>query len=230
MTKILLIEDDEACAYALQGGLELLDGYEVALAGNGKEGLETLESFSPDVIVTDIDMPEMDGFEFVERVRAKNESIVIIVESGKTMPKDVLKGYELGIDDYIKKPFVAEELHAHIRAILKRLDDKPAGGESASDDCFHIGCYKFDFQEKTLELRMQKQKLTQREANILKMLYDHKNVVVSREKILTDFWDSTDYFHSRSLDVFISKLRKYLAHDESIRIITEKGKGIKLEI
>jgi DNA-binding response OmpR family regulator len=230
MTKILLIEDDEACSYAIQGGLELLDVYEVAVARNGKEGLSIFDRFLPDVIVTDIEMPEMDGYELVKQVRAKDKSVIIIMESGRTMPKDVLRGYELGVDDYIKKPFVAEELHAHIQAILKRTGSHHCEYLNHSINCLYIGYYKFDFLEETLELRMQKQKLTKREAGILKMLHENKNTVVPREKILADFWGDSDYFHSRSLDVFISKLRKYLVHDPSVKITTVKGTGIKLEV
>jgi len=230
MIKILLIEDDEACAYAIQGGLELLNSYEVAVAHNGREGLDIFGRFLPDVIVTDIEMPEMDGYELVKQVRAKDKSVIIIMESGRTMPKDVLRGYELGVDDYIKKPFVAEELHAHIQAILKRTGSRRCKDITDSADCLYIGNYKFDFLEETLELRMRKQKLTQREAGILKMLHENKNTVVPREKILADFWGDSDYFQSRSLDVFISKLRKYLVHDPSVKITTVKGMGIKLEV
>lgn len=230
MTKILLIEDDEACSYAIQGGLELLDVYEVAVARNGKEGLSIFDRFLPDVIVTDIEMPEMDGYELVKQVRAKDKSVIIIMESGRTMPQDVVKGYKLGVDDYIKKPFIAEELHAHIQAILKRTGNPHSKDIVDSNNFLYIGRYKFDYCEETLELRMQKQKLTKREAGILKLLYENINTIVPREKILTNFWGSSDYFHSRSLDVFVAKLRKYLSHDPTIKIITIKGHGIKLEV
>ena len=230
MIKILFIEDDKTCAYTTQGGLELLDIYDVEVAHNGKEGLELFDRFQPDVLVTDIEMPEMDGYELVKQVRTKDKSVIIIMESGRTMPKDVLRGYELGVDDYIKKPFVAEELHAHIQAIVKRTGSHHCEASNHSTNCLYIGHYKFDFLEETLELRMQKQKLTKREAGILKMLHENKNTVVPREKILADFWGESDYFHSRSLDVFISKLRKYLVHDPSVKITTVKGTGIKLEV
>jgi DNA-binding response OmpR family regulator len=229
MIKILFIEDDKTCAYTTQGGLELLDIYDVEVAHNGKEGLELFDRFQPDVLVTDIEMPEMDGYELVRQVRIKDKSVVIIMASGRTMPKDVLKGYELGVDDYIKKPFVAEELHAHIQAILKRMSSKYNKDVADAYDFLYIGNYKFNFREETLELRMQKQKLTTREADILKMLYENKNTIVAREKILIDLWESADFFSSRSLDVFIAKLRKHLAYDPSIQIVTIKGKGIILK-
>lgn len=232
MIKVLLIEDDEASAYVTQGGLELIGDYQVLLAQNGEEGWELYNKEKPDIVVSDIDMPLMNGYELVRKIREVNPTVIIIMESGKTAPKDVLKGFESGVDDYIKKPFVAEELHVRIQTILKRVGNHPQPNVNVSDssDYFYIGNYKFDINEDTLELRMQKMKLTKREADILKMLHNHKNTIVSRDEILTTFWESNDYFNSRSLDVFISKLRKYLAHDPSIRIITIRGKGIKLEI
>lgn len=230
MVKILLIEDDEACAYTIQGGLELLGVYDVAVAQNGREGLNMFDHFSPDVVVTDVEMPEMDGFELVTQLRAKDESVVIIMESGRTMPKDVIRGYETGVDDYIKKPFVAEELHMHIQAILKRAQKNRGNIINDAGSCVFIGNYKFDICEDTLELRTQKQKLTKREADILKVLYESRNTLVSRESLLNNFWGNADFFHSRSLDVFVSKLRKYLVHDASIQIVTVKGKGIMLKV
>lgn len=230
MIKILVIEDDEACAYTIQGGLELLGNYEVMLAHNGKEGLDIFNRFSPDVLVTDIEMPEMDGYELVKQIREKNESVIIIMESGRKMPKDVVKGFSLGVDSYIKKPFVAEELHAHIQAVFKRAGRSKGGGADNSDSYLYIGNYKFDCGGNTLELSTQKQKLTEREAGILKMLYEHKNTVVPRNEILAAFWgEGPDYFHSRSLDVFLSKLRKYLSQDSSIKIITVKNEGLILK-
>lgn len=230
MIKILLVEDDEACAYALQGGLELLDSYEVAVAHNGMEGLELFDSFVPDVVVTDIEMPVMDGFELAQQLRIKNKSVIIIMESCRTKPKDVLKGFELGVDDYIKKPFIAEELHAHIRAILKRMNGRPQPEPAHAAGNIYIGNFKFNTGDKTLEFCMQKRKLTERESTILKLLYENKNTVYPREKLLSNLWGGDDFFASRSLDVFVSKLRKYLEQDPSIGIVTVKGKGIMLKI
>ena len=230
MIKILLIEDDEACAYALQGGLELLDSYDVAVAHNGMEGLELFGAFVPDVVVTDIEMPGMNGFELVQQIRNKDKSVVIIMESCRTKPKDVLKGFELGADDYIKKPFIAEELHAHIRAILKRMNGRLQMEPPLIAGSFYIGNFKFNFGDETLVSCMQKRKLTKREATILQLLCENKNTVYPREKILNELWGDADFFASRSLDVFVSKLRKYLEQDPSIEIVTVKGKGIMLKI
>ncbi len=229
MIKVLLVEDDDACAYALQGGLEMLNNYTVEVAHDGNEGLKIFERFLPDIVITDIEMPGMDGFELVQQIRTKDKSVVIIMESGRTRPKDVLKGYELGVDDYIKKPFIAEELNAHIQAILKRMNGKQIKEVYISADCCYIGNYKFNYTEKTLELCMQRKRLTARETNILKLLYEHKNTLLSRDTILCKFWGYNDFFSSRSLDVFMTKLRKYLRQDPSIKIVTVKGKGIILK-
>ena len=230
MLKILLIEDDEACAYALQGGLELLDSYEVTVAHNGSEGLALFDTFAPDVVVTDIEMPGMDGFELVQQIRIRDKSVVIIMASCRTKPKDVLKGFELGADDYIKKPFIAEELHAHIRAILKRMNGRLQLEQSLSAGSLYISNFKFNPGDETLELCMQKRKLTKREAILLKVLSENKNTVYPREKILHQLWGDSDFFSSRSLDVFVSKLRKYLEQDPSVEIVTVKGKGIMLKV
>lgn len=230
MTRILLVEDDAAAAYVTQGGLELLDDYDVSWAKDGQEGWEFFQKASFDVVITDVEMPRMDGYELVEKIRAVNPTILIIMESGKTSPKDVVKGFETGVDYYIKKPFVAEELHVHIQAFVRRskIHQSTPSVSSQSDNCIQIGNYIFDFQEQTLQLHSEILTLTNREAGILKMLHDEKGSVVLRETILSTFWDETDYFASRSLDVFVSKLRKYLSKDPSIKIENVRGKGLRL--
>lgn len=229
MIKILLIENDEACAYTTQGGLELIGVYDVVLAKNGEEGWLLYTQENPDVIVTDIDMPLMNGFELVKKIRAIDSSVIIIMETGKTSPKDVVDSFNMGVDDYIKKPFVADELHVRIQSILKKTEKLSSKSINFST-ILSIGNYQLDVSEKTLELRRQKFKLTAREADLLKFLHDNKNTLISKEKILTSFWDNTDNFASRSLDVFISKLRKYLSKDPNIKITTIRGEGIIMEV
>ncbi|HBX46256.1 response regulator transcription factor [Limibacterium fermenti] len=230
MIKILLVEDDEACAYTIQGGLELIGDYAVIRAKDGVEGWSLYCTEKPDVVVSDIEMPFMDGGELLKKIRADNPSVVVIMESGKTTPKSVVESLELGADDYIKKPFIAEELHAHIQAIFRRLHIRTnENQEDSPATVVRIGKYRFDVHENMLEIGMQTIKLTDREANILQMLYDRKNTIVPRKEILSSFWkDENDPFHSRSLDVFISKLRKYLSFDPSVKIVVTRGKGIRL--
>lgn len=229
MIKLLLIEDDEACAYTTQGGLELIGNYEISLAKNGLEGWNLYQETKPDVVVSDIDMPLMDGFELIQKIRKIDRSVIIIMETGKTSPKDVVNSFQMGVDDYIKKPFVAEELHVRIEAIMKKAERK-LPQKSFKSTTISIGNYTFDLTERTLELKQQKLKLTQREADILKLLYDNKNTEITRETILSLFWEKTDFYSSRSLDVFISKIRRYLAHDPLIEIITIRGVGVMLKI
>ena len=178
-------------------------------------------------------MPRLNGYELVRKIRETDSEVIIIMESGKTSPKDVLSGFESGIDAYLKKPFIAEELHANVQTLLKRIGKLPASenkGKKDTGNYRHIGLYGFDVQNKTLEFQSNSMKLTKREADILKILCDHKNNVVSRNKILVSLWGADNYFNSRSLDVFISKLRKYLSGDSSVEVIVLRSEGgIQLE-
>lgn len=229
MIKLLLVEDDSQLRYIIQGGLEdMLGGYEVLVASNGAEGLELWKEHHPDVIVSDIEMPIMDGYEMVKRIRELDNQIPILFSSGLVSPKQVIKGYELGANNYIKKPFLPEELDAHVRALLKL-----SRGEKAKDEsfCYSIGReYTLDATQATLKHVSGNHKpLTLRETGILQMLCEGKGEVVRRESILKKFWDTEeDYFASRSLDVFVTKLRKLFVEDTSIHIKTVKGVGLML--
>lgn len=232
MIKLLFVEDDEDSAYVTRGGLELIGEYDILWAKDGEEAWELFQKDNPDVVVTDIEMPRMNGLELIHRIRETGQTTIIIIESGNTYPKNVVDGFHSGADNYIKKPFLAEELHAQIQAIFRRtqyrtIDSSP---QKITSDCIKIGLYRFFFQEEVLQLNSETIKLTAREAGILKMLCDKRNSTVPREEVLTAFWEETDYFTSRSLDVFISKLRKYLSKDKSIQIINERGKGLRLEM
>lgn len=229
MIKLLLVEDDSNLCYIIRGGLEdMIGNYEVITAANGEEGLAVWKDRHPDVIVSDIEMPVMDGYEMVRRIRETDEDTPIVFTSGRVSPKDVVKGYELGINNYIKKPFLAEELDAHIRALLKMKQGRGTKNES---EIYKIGSnYVFDAAHATLKQASGVQKtLTEREAGLLQMLCEKKNEVVKREAILSKLWDTEDdFFASRSLDVFVTRLRKLFADDEQIRIKTVKGIGVCL--
>jgi DNA-binding response OmpR family regulator len=232
MIKLLLVEDDDACAYAVQGGLELLNVYEVRCAANGREALALYDSFHPDVVVSDVQMPEMNGFELARTIRENDKKVIILLATGLTSPKDLREGYHVGIDEYVKKPFIAEELHYRIQAIIKRSQNNRVT-ESKPDDNIRyitIGRYIFDPENETLSLNNRvTQKLTSREAQLLLLLLKNKNHLVHRRDILQQFWPAEDpVFSSRSLDVFISKLRKYLSEDQSVKIVNERGKGLRL--
>lgn len=207
----------------------MIGGYEVQTASNGEEGIHLWREWKPDVIVSDIEMPVMDGYEMVKRIRKVDGIIPILFTSGRISPKDVVKGYELGVNNYIKKPFLAEELNAHITALL-RLTNGIRSCDVSS--VYAIGyLYEFDAGQAILRQKNGEEKtLTEREAHLMRMLCEHKGEVVKREMILSQLWNTDDdYFASRSLDVFVSRLRKLLSEDDSVQIKTVKGVGLVLK-
>lgn len=229
MIKLLLVEDDTNLRYVVQGGLEdIIGGYEVATAENGKEGLKMWEEFKPDIIISDIDMPVMDGWEMVKRIRETDADTPILFTSALTSPKDVRKGYEMGVNNYIKKPFIADELDAHIQAMLKM---KAGNRNRPENGCCQFGHYTLDAEHACLrDKRTEKtQVLTATETKILQILTENVNEVVRREAFLSRCWNTEeDYFASRSLDVFVSKLRKLFSDDPLIEIKTVRGIGLML--
>ena len=231
MIKLLLVEDDASLAYIEKTGLEdIIGGYEVVTATNGKEGLQAWQETKPDVIISDIDMPVMNGFEMVERIRETDGNVIIIFTSALTSPNDVKAGYRLGINNYVKKPFVPEELDAHIQALMKM---RGGGGAKTQKETSHYKLGKYTLEAEYATLRNdetgQAQTITQREAQILQLLAENKNNVVRREAILSRFWNTEDdYFASRSLDVFVNKLRKLLADEPKITLKTVRGIGLQL--
>ena len=229
MVKLLLVEDDASLAYIEKTGLEaIIGGYDVTTAANGKEGLQAWQQIHPDVIISDIDMPVMNGFEMVERIRETDGDVIIIFTSALTSPNDVKAGYRLGINNYVKKPFVPEELDAHIQALMKMR-----GGAKTQKETNHykLGKYTLDADHATLrdDETDISQTITQREAQILQLLAENQNHVVRREAILSRFWNTEDdYFASRSLDVFVNKLRKLLSDEPRVQLKTVRGIGLQL--
>lgn len=226
MIKLLLIEDDINLGYIIKSSLEqIVGGYEVALANNGEEGLKIWEIFQPEVIISDIDMPVLNGLEVVKRIRQTDTDTPIILATAKSSSKDVISGYALGVNNYIKKPFLPEELDAHVKALINLKQNTT----KVTSPIYKFGIYKFDPKHYSLEYDSKKQMLTARESQILELLCKNKGEVVQRDDILLKFWGLNDYFTSRSLDVFISKMRRYLSHDPSISIKNIKGVGLILE-
>jgi DNA-binding response OmpR family regulator len=226
--KLLFVEDDVSFAFVIKGSLELSGVYAVQTASNGKEGLEVFETFKPDVIVSDIEMPVLDGMEMIKQIRQKNEFIPILFATGRTNAQDVLDGYKLNVDNFIKKPFLPEELNAHIQAIFKRTRIISLSGNSKN--IVSVGQYIFNIDRQLLQWQYETYKLTSREAEILSRLYEQKGDLVKRDCLLEELWGINDFFTSRSLDVFIAALRKYLSHDPNILIETIRGKGLRLLI
>lgn len=227
MIKLLLIEDDPHMLYMVSSALEdMIGGYEVVTAVNGKEGLERWQEQKPDIIVSDIEMPIMNGFEMVIKIRETDGKTPIIFASGLLSPKDVTRGYETGVNNYIKKPYIPEELHSHITALLKMLNGEHMRNRRS---LYSVGSFRFDVSKSELyDKNGNAVSLTPRETQILEILCEHRGETVGREVILKKFWPEADYFSSRSLDVFVTKLRNHFAADRTVSILTVRGVGLKL--
>ncbi len=231
MIKLLFVEDDPTFCYIVQSGLQdIIGGYEVITASNGAEGIKAWEEHRPDVIVADIEMPIMNGFEMVERIRETDGDTPILLASALTSAKDVKEGYKLGVNNYIKKPYLPDELDGHIQAILKMKEGTKLRNES---EHYKLGQFTLDAKHAILhnDKTGEKKIITVREAKILQLFCENINETVERKAILSRFWDAEDdYFKSRSLDVFITKLRKLLADDPSIELKNIRGVGFILLI
>lgn len=228
MIKLLLVEDNTDLSYMLQAGLEdIIGGYEVITAANGEEGIKAWKEHHPDIIVADVEMPGMNGFDMLKYIRETDSLTPVIFATSRMAAKDVTFGYKLGADNYIKKPYIPEELDAHVQRLLELKKGMPSRNET---EVFKIGNYSFDAHHALLKDEAgTEQLLSATQSELLKLFCKNKGVVVSREVILKMFWDGQDpYFASRSLDVFISKLRKLFSADSSVQIKTIKGVGLML--
>lgn len=233
MTRVLLVEDDKNLSFILKSSLEqMIGGYEVVSVANGKDGLDMLINENFDVIVSDVEMPVMDGVTMVQHIRKNHPSLAIIFITGLTTARDVINGYQAGADFYIKKPFLPEELDAHIQAVLRMRHNTQAESPAGNDEytIFTIGKYSFDPTQNLLIFENEQHNLTAKESKILEMLCREKGKVVSRENILNEIWGNSDFYSSRSLDVFITKLRKYLSKDTNVSLNVLKGVGICLKV
>ena len=225
--KILLVEDDTNLGFVIKDQLAT-EGYQVQLCINGAEALNTFNNSNFDLCIFDVMMPKIDGFTLAKEIRKQNIQIPILFLSARAMVEDKVEGFKVGGDDYLTKPFSMEELQMRINALLKRVNIK--GGNELNSTMFEIGTYTFDYENFTLTHVNFKKTLTRKEAEILKILTAHINNVVEREIVLNSVWGQDDYFVGRSLDVFITKLRKYLSEDTSIQIQNVHGVGFKLEV
>jgi len=224
--RILLVEDDPNFGTVLKDYLALND-YVVTLAKDGLEGLIMFKNDEYDICILDVMMPRKDGFSLAKDIRATNTEIPIIFLTAKTMKEDVLKGYEAGADDYLNKPFDSEVLLYKIKAILQRKQS----GNSMEEERFEFTIGKFEFNSKLRHLIFageHTQKLSPKENKLLKMLALHKNDLMPRELALTKIWRDDNYFTSRSMDVYIAKLRKYLKMDSEVEILNIHGEGFRL--
>ncbi len=222
--KILLVEDDQTLGFLLKEYLGM-NAFTVDLAGNGAEGFRLFNAQSYDLCVLDIMMPAIDGFTLAELMRNRKASIPIIFLTAKSLKEDVIRGFKVGADDYIKKPVNEEELLARIHAVLRRA---AAAQLSDHQTQFEIGGYTFESQTRLLRFQKDSKQLTEREALVLETLCRNKGELVLREYMLQAIWGKSDYFSRKSMDVFISRLRKYLSKDPSISIANVHGSGFVL--
>ncbi|MHA4893524.1 response regulator transcription factor [Pedobacter sp. PWIIR3] len=228
MKRILLVEDDPNLGLLLQDYLQLKGKFDVVLCVDGDEGLRAFTKQDFDLCILDVMMPKKDGFTLGKEIRKINEHVPIIFATAKAMMEDKASAYDLGGDDYITKPFRIEELLLRINALLKRVQVKEGLDTSASQTNFQIGEYEFDYTTQLVHFRGQQQKLSTKEAELLKLLCLKKNAVLTREEALLSIWHDDNYFNGRSMDVFLSKLRKYLREDPKVEILNVHGKGYKL--
>ncbi len=219
-SKILYAEDDKTIAFLLQDGLEPY--YEIEHYGDGKSALEAFNCKNFDICLLDIMMPEMNGFDLAEKIRQQNSEIPIIFISAKALKEDRIKGLKIGADDYLVKPFSIEELILKIEVFLKRSKKT-----QPSSPKYKVAKYDFDSQNYTLQNSGNIITLTQRESELLLYFIRHKNTVLKRQDILKAIWGDDDYFMGRSLDVFISRLRKVFADEENISIENLHGIGFR---
>jgi two-component system OmpR family response regulator len=223
--QLLLVEDDHNLGTLLKEYLEEKD-YNVTLAVDGKEGLKRFKQILYDICVLDVMMPNMDGFTLAKEIRLLNKDVPLVFLTAKTMKEDAIEGFNAGADDYINKPFSTEELLLRLKAILRRTSTKSLQNTELNN--FDIGRYHFDFNHQVLSIDGNQAKLTTREAQLLKLFCLHMNDVLDRNFALKTIWHDDNYFNGRSMDVYITKLRKYLKDDPQIEIINVHGKGFKL--
>lgn len=227
--RLLVLEDDPNLGYMLQENLDLR-GFETKLCTNGEEGLRAYHDGRFDLLLVDVMMPKKDGFSFAREVRASDQSTPIVFLTARSMKEDRIEGFRIGGDDYVTKPFSMEELALRINAILKRAAAVvPEMSEhQAARSSFSIGSYTFDHARQLLARNGKEQKLTSREADLLRLLCLHENQTLERGHALKTLWGDDSYFNGRSMDVFISRLRRYLRHDTSVSILNVHGRGYRL--
>ncbi|MCK5169625.1 MAG: response regulator transcription factor [Bacteroidales bacterium] len=222
--KVLLAEDDENLGALLREYL-IAKGYKTSLFANGELALEGFKKDKYDLCILDVMMPKMDGFTLAREIKKINSTIPFIFLTAKSLKDDVIEGFTIGADDYMTKPFSMEELIFRIKAILRRTSNNNV---SETNEKFTIGDFEFDSQKQILKYGGKEQKLTTKESDLLKLLCNNMNNVLERNFALKTIWLEDSYFNARSMDVYITKLRKYLKEDPSIQILNIHGKGYKL--
>ena len=226
--RILLVEDDVSLGFLLVEYLES-NGFDVKLYIDGQSGLNGFKLGGFDLCIIDIMLPKLDGFSLISKIKEIEQGMPVIIMSARSMKEDKIKGFSIGIDDYITKPFDEEEVLYRIKAILNRRNPPATESLPLQETKFHVGGFKFDAEKQELVFRKEVQSLTLKESKILQKLAASKNKLMKRDEIMLAVWGDANYFTGRSLDVFISKLRRYLKSDPNITIKTIPTVGYILE-
>lgn len=222
-TKVLYVEDETFLGKIVKESLESR-GYEVLMESDGNKVLTLFRQSLPDVCVLDVMLPNKDGFTIADEIRNVDETVPIIFLTAKTQTEDVVKGFTLGANDYIRKPFSMEELIVRIKNVLRNNQEAP---RKITADSVPVGKYTFQLNRQVLSFGSEERKLSFRESELLKLLYENRDKIIDRKDILTLLWGNDSFFNSRNLDVYITKLRSYLKEDSSLEIITIKGVGYR---
>jgi len=222
-TKVFYVEDELFLAKIVKESLESRD-FEVAMESDGAKAIAAFKKAQPDICVLDVMLPNKDGFEIADEIRELNEEIPIIFLTAKTQTEDVVKGFKLGGNDYVRKPFSMEELIVRIQNLLRLNKEQP---KKINGDSVTIGKYNFQLNRQLLSSGKEDRKLSYRESELLRLLYENREKIIDRRDILNLLWGNDSFFNSRNLDVYITKLRSYLKGDPSLEIITIKGIGYR---
>ncbi|GAB3992877.1 response regulator transcription factor [Spirosoma daeguense] len=225
MPIVLLIEDEPALGMIVKDSLEVR-GFTVRYATDGDVGLTMFQQERPDIVVADVMMPNLDGFSVAKQIRQTDLDVPILFLTARSQTADVVRGFELGGNDYLKKPFSLDELIVRINALLRR--NVASRADNLKQDGVHIGRYLFDSPKQRLSFNGHDVLLSHRESELLRLLYEQRNQVLERNVVLLQLWGDDSFFNGRSLDVFITKLRRHLRDDPSLQIVNVRGIGYKL--
>lgn len=224
---VLLVEDETALSQLIK---EILDsrGFHVTCAANGIQGWSLYKNARPDIAIVDIMLPGKDGLSLVKDIRTSDDNLPILFLTARATPADVIQGLEAGADDYVKKPFSIEELMLRIKNLVKRTGRAPQGNIQQNAPIVKIGRYLYNHNRLELLIEGNAFHISQREGELLQLLLQHRNEVLNRTKALTNIWGEDTFFNARSMDVYITRLRKHLSKDPNLQIINIRGKGYRL--
>ena len=225
-TKVFYVEDELFLAKIVKESLESR-GFDVIMESDGAKAVAAFKKSQPDICVLDIMLPNKDGFEIADEIREDNEDVPIIFLTAKTQTEDVVKGFTIGGNDYIRKPFSMEELIVRIQNLLRLNKEQP---KKMNSDSVSMGRYNFQLNRQVLNNGKEDKKLSYRESELLRLLYENRDKIIDRKDILNLLWGNDSFFNSRNLDVYITKLRSYLKEDPSLEIITIKGIGYRFVV